>query len=410
MPNKSYFAHARVGLFTHYTYPTYSEDKGTNYGGTSFSQTDRRTARSAEEAAFLFDGDKFADAAHDLGAEYVVFTVAHAGFNLLFPSETMMQTGCTHKCAESSDAIRKLLDGLNRYSIPLVLYMPPNDDHDIPDDDLRRLGWYQNKDARMAFHKRLIREIYDRYGTGNNGGIAGFWFDQCGPTRDVCDFVRECDPDAVVFINTGITANTELHPNSDFIVSEYYGSIESCDSDTLPVHYSQVNRQIGGWYAQSGAKAPTDARNLYRYTVRTIAVEGQFNCGIAWSCGPYLDQTWVDGVRELLTGLGDLLRSHEGIYGTVPGRSYVEAPNATLSPDDWGVSTETPDGSAVYLHILNYPETGVLRLPAPADGKTFREAWYGDVPLGLEKTETGYAVTLPEKEACDAIDTVVKLK
>ena len=142
MPNKSYFAHARVGLFTHYTYPTYSEDKGTNYGGTSFSQTDSRTAASAEEAAFLFDGEKFASAAHDLGAEYVVFTVAHAGFNLLFPSETMKAAGCTHKCAETSDAIRKLLDGLNRYNIPLVLYMPPNDDHDIPDDDLRRLGWY----------------------------------------------------------------------------------------------------------------------------------------------------------------------------------------------------------------------------------------------------------------------------
>ena len=97
-------------------------------------------------------------------------------------------------------------------------------------------------------------------------------------------------------------------------------------------------------------------------------------------------------------------------YGTVPGRSYVEAPNATLSPDDWGVSTETPDGSTVYLHILNYPADGVLRLPAPADGKTFAEAWYGDVRLTLEPAEAGYTVILPEKEDCDEIDTVVILK
>ena len=264
--DKTYFAHARVGLFTHYTYPTYAEGKGTDYGGTVYSQTDHRTAVSAEEAAALFDGEMYAEAAHDLGAEYVVFTVAHAGFNLLFPSETMKATGCCHKCAETSDAVQKLLDGLGKYGIPLVLYMPPNDDHDIVDVDLKKLGWYQNREARMAFHKRLIREIYDRYGNG----ISGFWFDQGGPDRSVCDWVRECNPDAVVFINTGITANTELHPNSDFIVSEYYGSIEGCDSDTLPVHYSQVNRQIGNWYAVGG-KAPTDARNLYRYTVRTIA-------------------------------------------------------------------------------------------------------------------------------------------
>ena len=83
---KEYFARARVGLFSHYTYPTYAEGKGTNWGGTHYSQNDPRTASSAEEAAALFDGEKFASAAHDLGAEYVVFTAAHAGFNLLFPS------------------------------------------------------------------------------------------------------------------------------------------------------------------------------------------------------------------------------------------------------------------------------------------------------------------------------------
>ena len=399
---KDYFAHARVGLFTHYTYPTYAEGKGNNYGGTVYSGDDLRTASSVEEAAALFDGDKFAEAAHDLGAEYVVFTAAHAGFNLLFPSETMKATGCTHKCAEKSDVIRKLLDGLGKYGIPLVLYLPPNDEHDIVDEDLRKMGWYQNKDARMDFLKRLIREIYDRYGNG----IAGFWFDQCGPERSVCDYVRECNPDAVVFINTGVTANTNLHPNSDFIVSEYYGSIEGCDSDTLPVHYSQVNRQIGNWYAVGG-KAPTDARNLYRYTVRTIAVEGQYNCGIAWSCGPYLNQTWEDGVRELLTALGDQIRAHEGIYGTVPGRSYVEAPNALLEKDMWGVSTETPDGSIVYLHVLNRPADGILRLPEAADGKQFREAWFGEEKLSLENAENGYTVAMPEAD--DGIDTVIRL-
>ena len=399
---QEYFARARVGLFTHYTYATYAEGKGTNWGGTHYSRTDPRGAVSAEEAAALFDGEKYARTAHDLGAEYVVFTVCHAGFNLLFPSETMKKTGCLHKCTDTSDGIRKLLDGLRPYGIPLVLYMPPNDDHDIVEADLQQMGWADGKEARMDFIKRLIREIYDRYGNE----IAGFWFDQCGPTEDVRDFVKACNPEAVVFVNTGITANTVRHPLSDFIVSEYYGSIEGCDSDTLPVHYSQVNRQIGNWWA-TGGHAPTDARNLYRYSVRTIAVEGQYNGGIAWSCGPYLDQTWEDGVRELLGELGSLLRCHEGIYGTVPGTSYVEEPNAVLTKDKWGVSTQSPDGSVVYLHVLNLPEDGILRLDAPADGKRFAEAWFGREKLSLTASGDGYMIPMPAET--DTIDTVIRL-
>lgn len=399
--DKAYFANARVGLFTHYTYATYAEDKGTNWGGTWYSQKDSRPASSPEEAAAMFDGEAYAKTAHDMGAEYVVFTLAHAGFNLLFPSETMKATGCDHKCTESSDVIAKLLAGLKKYDIPLVLYLPPNDAHDISDADLQKMGWTDDG-ARMDFLKRLIRELYDRYGTG----ISGFWFDQGGPTKDVCRVVRECDPDAVIFINTGVTANTEKHKLSDFIVSEYYGSIEGCDSDTLPTHYSQVNRQIGNWWA-SGNTAPTDARNLYRYTVRTAATKGQLNAGIAWACGPYIDQTWEDGVRDLLGELGELLRAHEGIYGTVPGKSYVTEPDVPLEKSDWGVSTETPDGKTVYLHVMNLPEDGVLTLPRPTDGKKFVGAECGGVPLEMEKEGRGYRIVLPEN--CDSIDTVVRL-
>ncbi len=400
--NKDYFAGARVGLFTHYTYATYNTATGTDWGGTSYSAEDLRGARSAEEAATLFDGEAYAKTAYDLGAQYVVFTLAHAGFNLLFPSETMKATGCTHKCTETADLPRKLMDGLAAYGIPLVFYLPPNDDHDIDEEDLKKMGWFGNREARMQFLIRLVNELYDRYGTR----FAGFWFDQGGPDGCVKEAILARDPNAVVFVNTGVTANEQIHPLSDFIVSEYYGSIESCDSDTLPVHYSQVNRQIGNWWARGG-KAPTDARNLYRYSVRTIAVEGQYNAGIAWSCGPYLNQTWEDGVRDLLGELGTMLKTHDGIFGTIPGRAYPTKPNSTLSKDEWGVSTESEDGSAVYLHVLNYPDGGVLKLPFPENGRRFTEAYFGMAKLTLRETAVGYEIKLPA--AFDEADTVIRL-
>ena len=401
--NKDYFAHARVGLFTHYTYATYNTATGTDWGGTHYSAENPRGAHSAEEAAALFDGAAYAKAAFDLGAQYVVFTLAHAGFNLLFPSETMKATGCTHKCTETADLPRKLMDGLAPYGIPFLFYLPPNDDHDIDSEDLQKMGWYEDREGRTQFLIRLVNELYDRYGRG----FAGFWFDQGGPDGRVKEAILARDPNAVVFVNTGVTANEEPHRYSDFLVSEYYGSIESVESDTLPVHYSQVNRQIGNWWA-AGGHAPTDARNLYRYSVRTIAVEGQYNAGIAWSCGPYLDQTWETGVRDLLSELGDLLRAHDGIYGTIPGKCYPTAPNSTLSKDQWGVSTESPDGSIIYLHVLNRPENGVLKLPLPMNGREFITAHFGEEPLTMTKTVQGYEILLPLED--DLIDTVIRLK
>ncbi len=255
----------------------------------------------------------------------------------------------------------------------------------------------------MEFIVKLIKEIDVRY----HKAIAGYWFDQFGPQKCVCDAVRECNPDAVIFINIGGETNDQKPPLADFTVSECCG-ITTANSDSLPAHFSQANRQVNGWWA-NGLILPVNAIAAYRYNVRTIAVEGQFNCGVAWSCGPHIDQTWEYGVEEMFSDLGKLLRGHEGIYGTVPGVSYPEAPNSVLKGTDWGVSTELEDGSVVYLHVLNRPADGAIHPPAATDGKVFARAEYANLTLPLTREGDGWCVTLPEKDQCDRIDTVVRL-
>ena len=136
-------------------------------------------------------------------------------------------------------------------------------------------------------------------------------------------------------------------------------------------------------------------------------MEGQYNAGIAWSCGPYLDQTWEAGVRELLGELGSLLKAHDGIYGTVPGRCYPTKPNSTLAQDEWGVSTESEDGRVVYLHVLNRPADGVLKFAFPVNGRRFASAACGEQVLSLTETAEGYEIVLPVE--CDGVDTVIRL-
>lgn len=406
---KEWFSRARVGLFTHYTYATYRSDN--NYGGTRRSASDSSGADSAEEAARALDAAAYARAARDMGAQYVVFTVCHAGFNLLFPSETMRNTGVAHKTSDT-DAIAALLESLGQYDIPLVLYMPPNDNHDITDADLIKMGWMkpdgtQDDDGREDFINALLREINIRY----RGRIAGIWFDQGGPRPSAAAALREGNGDAVIFVNRGITADDGKSEISDFYVSEYYGQIPAGDTDAFPVHHSQINRIFGGSWWACGGSATADARGLFRYTVRVAATERQYNCGVNWACGQYLDGTWEDGVRELMSAFGVLMRRYgESIYGTVPSASYVTPSGSVLEKNMWGVATETSDGGRVFLHVLNAPPDGVLRIDYAADGKRFESAaLLGGKELTLTDTGNGYTIKIPH-DGRDDTDTVVILK
>jgi hypothetical protein len=405
--SKEWFARARVGLFTHYTYATYRS--GSNYGGTWRSASDSSGGNSAEEVAAALDADAYASAAYDMGAQYVVFTVCHAGFNLLFPSGTMKRTGVLHK-ASDTDAIEKLLCALEAYGIPLVLYMPPNDNHDIPDADLIKMGWMkpdgtQDDDGREMFINALMREIGTRYG----GRIAGIWFDQGGPRASAKAALLESNSDAVVFVNRGVTGDNDKRDISDFLVSEFYGQILAGDTDAYPTHHSQINRIFGGSWWACGGSATAEARGLFRYTVRVVATEGQLNCGVNWACGQYIDQNWESGVRELMSGFGGYMRRFGGaIYGTVPSKSYLTPSGSVLDNTMWGAATEKEDGSEVFLHVLNAPSDGILRIGYAADGKRFTSARLLEGrEASLADTGIGYSVKIDGR--WDNTDTVIVL-
>ncbi|NLB56401.1 MAG: hypothetical protein GX811_11700, partial [Lentisphaerae bacterium] len=182
-------------------------------------------------------------------------------------------------------------------------------------------------------------------------------------------------------------------------------------TDTLPTDIGQVNRVIGATWWAAGGKAITTPGNLYRYTVRVAATEGQFNCGVNWSCGPYVDNSWEDGLRELMFGLGNELRARkESIFDTIPGISYPTSNGSVFSETDFFVSTESKDGKRVYLHFLRRPDNDKFLLPAANDRKRFASA----------KLLTGQKIPLTGKDnafeldfaGCewDVIDTVVVLE
>jgi len=426
----SFFNKAKVGLFVHYCYGM--------RGGKPRIYTPMGTGGAPKDLNELADGldvVKLADVASQMGAEYVVFTTFHAAMYTMYPSKLTADL-FPHK-ASRRDVMKELLDALDAKGIKLVFYWHPKDSHDLPPEELAAIV---NKYGDFGtFVVKLMEETTSRYGKR----IAGFWLDGLGGNTSKDTYLEKLKPiilknapNAVVWTNVGKPYNPggRVKGLADLTTSEFFNQPGEKhgkpkpeglpDTDTWKTHNSQMSIVAGGnWWPLSRSKVTIDARNMLRFTVRIAGTKGQTNGGVLWAASPRGNNTWEPGVLETLTEFGQLLAARkDSIIGTVPGKSFVTEPN-TLQTATWGVSTESPDGTIAYLHILNPPSGKTLEIPKAADGRTFVRASLLDgkpvtmapvnapaAPATLPSpTAGGYQLTLPEGVEWDKIDTVLSL-
>jgi alpha-L-fucosidase len=352
--------------------------------------------------ADALDVQALARMAKDMGAQYVIFTAYHAGMNLMYPSPLWGKV--FPRKVSKRDLIGDLAEALKAQGIPLILYVHPDDRHDLTAEEQKELvdkgysaqanitrdsGKRPKDPTWQATYVRLIDEIGSRYG----GRIVGYWEDGgVGDGPKIKAVMLEHTPDAAIWKNGGWSG-----PPATLIGSE------------------RENRQqqwaatvAGNWWA-SGGKMTRTPRDLYRTTVLWAATQGQVNGGIAWSAGPYLNNTWETGVAEAFKGLGQLMHANgQAIYGTVASTSYVTTPNAQ---PEWGVATDSADGSTVYLHVFNAPKDRSLQIGKATDGRVFDRATLlnNGKAVKLATTAEGYLLTLPNGVRWNDVDTVVCL-
>ncbi len=404
--NLDFFSNAKMGLFVHYTYSY----PGYEYGHTYDSPGGNPVA-DVNALADGFDEERFADVAQSMGAEYVTFTVFHAGMSALYPSETM--NAIMPGKASNRDVIGDLLAALTARNIKLVLYFHPVDGHDLTTEQQALTGW-GNYELWNKFINDLIVEIGERY----DGQIAGFWFDGA-PGSDRIDgarlkaSVRQYNPEAAVWVNYGIRYNDSLvFPHlSDFVASETMGGIDANTDNWLTSSGQENNRVTQEWWARYNTPILYNAESMLRYTVRLAATLGQRNGGIQWATGPYANNEWEPGVEAEFARLGEKIAEiGPSLFGTRPSTSYITYPHTTQN-DTWGVATDSADGQYVYLHVLNAPVGQTLQIDRAFDGREFHEARLlkGDVPLSLVQNAGGYAITLLEGETWNETITVIRL-
>jgi len=395
---RTYCSNAKMGLFVHYTLGTYHDG---HYGGT-WTDPYGKPATDINVVADALDVKALANVAKAMGAQYVIFTAYHAGMNLLYTSRIWGRMFANK--VSRRDLVGDLADALKAQGIPLILYVHPDDRHDLTDAEQQilvengcstQVNIIRESDRRPrdpfweATYVQLLDEIGSRYG----GRIIGYWEDGglCdGPTVKAA--MLEHTSDAAIWKNGGWSG----------------APATLIGSEVANQQHQWAATITGNWWA-SGGKTTRTPREMYQTTVLWAATKGQVNGGIAWSAGPYIDNEWETGVAEAFKELGQLMHANgEAIYGTVASTAYVT--NSAAQPP-WGVATDSADGSTVYLHVFNPPKDASLKINRGADGRVFEGATLltNGAPVALTATCDGYLLTLPKGEKWRDVDTVLRL-
>ena len=167
-PNTDWFLKARYGLFVHYLNELQNNPSSLHSLGQSSSWS---------SCVRAFDVQRFAEAVHQSGAGYVIFTTHQRTRFLIAPNSAFNAvTGYApgEACA-SRDLIADLALALARYDIPLMLYWTGNG----PSADAQanaRMGWKTPIDDSWLEKWCVVAEEYgQRYGEQ----VAGYWVDGC---------------------------------------------------------------------------------------------------------------------------------------------------------------------------------------------------------------------------------------
>jgi hypothetical protein len=393
----------------------------------------------------------------DFGADYVIFTVWHFSAVTLYPSAINKRwrddrrTAPGFKSYAERDLIADLAAELRRYDVDLHLYCHPVDGHDFTPEDQELTGWNDCGGDAKGDHSRwnqFQNELYDELCRRYAGTVKGLWFDglysHSGKNHPMIDHGRfretllAYDPGLILVANMGDYRSADIltgFSSADYGAWELGADInwgfrnvtpdaDNANAATWPVTAQQVAMVIGSgeWWVthiEAGAALPHSREELFRYLVLQSSVSVSGGVAFAAGCFPDHGNIWESTIKEDLTYLNKnyLAPVAKSIKGTVPGKAYVTPEKSWLQNMVWGVSTESPDGNIVYLHIMKPPKgSRTLHIGPAADGsKLGSDAVIlnydgSTTTAALTKVNDGYDITIPDGTDWHSLDTVVQVR
>lgn len=398
----AWWREARVGIFIHwglYAIPARGEWVQWNE-----QIPNEEYARLAEQfQPTQFDATAWAATIKAAGAKYAVLTARHHDGFALFDDPGSEFTSV--KTAAHRDFVADYVQAMRGAGLRVGLYYSPLDwrfpGYICPDLQLA------SAEAMRAQYHRQMQELLSNYGQIDvlwfDGGetdwlsFSGEWngskWEKQPSTKhyqgrfswrhnEVYSMLRRLQPDVAI--------NGRADMPEDFRSREGDGALGDFDAAHPWELCTTIVNGPWGWKPDAPIKS---LHHLVTMLVKAAGRDGNFMLNVGPRPDGQVDPAQANRLREL----GEWLRRNgESIYGT-RGGPYL--------PGEYGVSTR--HGTAIYVHVLQWPGTGfeLPVLPARVVSATRLDGGR----LSFEQDEHRLVLSIPEG-ASNTVDTIVKLE
>ena len=313
-----------------------------------------------------FDADEWATTFKDCGIKYVVITSKHHDGFALFKS-TVSHYNIVDFTPFKRDIIKELSEACHRRGLKFGVYYSQAQDWDEPDAPLISAP---KEPVRWKMHPYLIKDFepdMDRYimkkslpqveELVKNYELDLIWFDTpAGMTMErvklFSNMVRKYRPNCL--INSRIIHSGKGKIEQQYLPYYDYVSIGDKEVPTkkLPLYVESPDSVSSsfGYKTKGNCYYHTEEEMIHRF-VHTVCAGG--NALI--NNGPMGNGKLDPEAVRIYSAMGEWLKVNgESIYATVR--------NPLDERPEWGDISASKDGKILYLHILEWPESGSLSL------------------------------------------------
>ena len=358
-----------------------------------------------------FDAEEWVKIFKDNGMKYVVITSKHHDGFALYDS-AVSDFDMVDATPFKRDIIKELSEACHKNGLKFGVYYSQAQDWDEPDAPVMM----KRRTNRSIMHPDVAKDFkpdFDKYikekalpqveELVKNYEIDLIWFDtpiemNFERAKLFSDVVRKYRPDCVINSRL-IQGGREQVLQKNLELFDYISvGDKEVPTEKLPLYFESPDSVSSSYgYKTKGNHEYHTEEELIHRLVHTVCAGGNY----LLNNGP-MGNGKIDPEAVRLYGvIGDWLKVNgESIYGT--------RRNPLPERPAWGDCSVSKDGKTLYLHVIDWPESGSLQVdgfPGKATAATFLVN--GQEPAFTQKGDT-LNITLPEKPL-DSYDTVLKI-
>ena len=335
-----------------------------------------------------FNAEEWVKLAKAAGMKYIVLTSKHHDGFAMFKSE-VDPFNIVDATPFKRDVVKELAAACKKYDLKLGLYYSQSQDWTAPGGASARPHWdsLQNGDMGVYIDKKVLPQLKEIL--SNYGEIPILWFDTPkAMTKTYADkiyaLIKEY-PNLIYNNRLGAGYGGDLHTPEQYIPATGYPgeNWESCMT------------MNGSWGYKSYDNNWKSSKVLIQNLIDIVSKGGNYLLNVGPTDEGLIPQPSVDRLKDISVWLD---KNKVAIYGTTASPFvYLKFGRCTRKNDK------------LYLHVLNWPKDGIIRLPM--ENTVVKASFLNNPKIKVPYKKVGKYIEfkVPAK-ALDSVATVLEVK